>query len=57
MCHSLNIIHLFIFAQSVDVEDTRELISMYRSTYRQTASALASGLRVKIMGGLMSMEL
>ncbi|KAJ7113965.1 hypothetical protein C8R44DRAFT_855789 [Mycena epipterygia] len=43
--------------ESVDVEDTRELISMYRSAYRQTASALASGLRVKIMGGLMSMEL
>ncbi|KAF7345591.1 hypothetical protein MVEN_01577900 [Mycena venus] len=40
---------------TVDVEDTRELIVLYRSTYSRTATALAAGQRVKIMGGSMSM--
>jgi hypothetical protein len=42
--------------QRVDSEDTRELATTYRSTYRQTAAELATGMRVKIMGGLMSMQ-
>ncbi|KAJ6580691.1 hypothetical protein B0H19DRAFT_483594 [Mycena capillaripes] len=42
---------------TVDSEDTRELIAIYRSSYRQTAAAVAAGARVKVMGGLISMQL
>ncbi|KAJ6530837.1 hypothetical protein DFH09DRAFT_1284999 [Mycena vulgaris] len=43
--------------QTVDVEDTRELISVYRNTYRETAAALAGGMRPKILGGLLEIEM
>ncbi|KAJ7483520.1 hypothetical protein FB451DRAFT_1555468 [Mycena latifolia] len=45
--------------ETVDVEDTRELIAIYRTTYvyRQTAAALTGGLRVEIMGGLMTIRI
>ncbi|KAJ7173336.1 hypothetical protein C8R46DRAFT_113418 [Mycena filopes] len=41
----------------VDTEDTRELIMLYRATYRRTEDAVNAGMRMEIMGGAMSMQI